>query len=244
LQELQDLRSQTTALISHNSYQSQFLKGTRTFQKLFTMWMDTNGWSHPVMTSLAKSCLDGASWFHSSQISGLRQQKLLSPGPRIFCAIERLNYYIWRYKEEKKLLPNTKSSNDYKNPYPILEDGMPPSVGWWVEVFVGTRIPKDIDLDRWRFSESQAESISKKWGRAIRNLLTSNNFDLIDDLSRAIRENYPPTEEFRVQKLKDVIRGQGVWDGEELELELPALAAMSKALGGPDTENALLDEIG
>jgi hypothetical protein len=244
MQELHTDNDKGQGLDPENPYQIQFNQGTRTFQKLFTTWMDVNGWSHPVMTSLAKSCLDGASWFHSSQISGLRQQKLFSPGPRIFFAIERLNYFIWRYQQQKKLLPNTTSSNDYKTAYAITEDGMPPEIGWWVEVFVGVRVPKDIALDRWRFSEPKSDSISKKWGRLVRTLLANNNIDLVEDLSDAIRKTYLPNEEARIQKLKEVIQGTSFWTAAELELEIPALAAMSKALGGPASEEDLLTEIG
>lgn len=39
-------------------YPSQFLEGVNTFALLFTRWMDTNEWSYPVMTSLAKALLN------------------------------------------------------------------------------------------------------------------------------------------------------------------------------------------
>ena len=80
---------------------AKYDQGVRNFALLFTRWMDLNGWSHPVMVALAKSALDGTSWLHSSQISGLRHGKLVSPGPRTFKAIQVLNYYLWLYKTEE-----------------------------------------------------------------------------------------------------------------------------------------------
>jgi len=91
----------------------QFERGVLDFSFLFTKWMDTNAWSHPVMVQLAAGCLQlpgGKGWLHSSQISGLRHGKLLSPGPRTFMAIERLNFYLHRYATEKLLLPGSTSA--------------------------------------------------------------------------------------------------------------------------------------
>ncbi|MCP9791498.1 hypothetical protein [Vulcanococcus limneticus] len=226
-----------------NQYQEQFEKGTRVFQKLFTAWMDGNNWSHPVMTSLVRSSLDGASWFHSSQISGLRQRKLFSPGPRIFLGIERLNYFVWRYQTEGTLIPNTTSSNHYANATPVLEEGEPPSVGWWVEVFLGTRMPLDFDLTAHHFSEEQAEKLSRNFGRLIRRLCARKEIDLIDDLRRTIREHYPAGDDHRISRLKGVICGESTWSPAELELELSALVMLADGLEGPSTEKALLERI-
>lgn len=245
--EMRDLHKddfESHDLDDHNQYQIQFAQGTRTFQRLFAAWMDGNGWSHPVMTNLARCCLDGARWFHSSQISGLRQRKLASPGPRIFFAIERLNFYVHRYQTEKLLLPNTKSSRDYANAQPILEDGAPPAVGWWVEVFLGVRVPADFDLERYVFSEDKAADVSRRWGRLIRNLCARQDIDLVDDLPRIIRDTYPAGEDRRITKVAQVIRGDASWSPPELELELPAITSMSAALGGPDDEASLLTRLG
>lgn len=39
------------------SLKDQFELGVQNFSRLFTKWMDTNAWSHPIMVSLAASCL-------------------------------------------------------------------------------------------------------------------------------------------------------------------------------------------
>lgn len=221
----------------------KFQQGVHRFRLLFVRWMDLNAWSHPVMTNLAKSALGGASWLHSSQISGFRHAKLLSPGPRAFIAIERLNYYLHRYKTEKKLIPNTASSNFYADPFVITENGEPPGVGWWVEVFCGVRIPADINFNEAAFTAEQAESLSHSWGRLIRKLLTLNGYDLIADLESAVRKRYPAGDEDRIEKHLCVIRMKDVWTPDELANELPALASMAMSLGGPMSEEALITEL-
>jgi hypothetical protein len=223
---------------------SRFEGGIRTFSLLFTRWMDTNQWSHPVMVNLGRAALNGAAWLHSSQISGLRHGKLRSPGPRTFIAIERLNYYIHRYNTTRQLIPNTPSSNFYQDAYAITEDGLPPPLGWWTEVFCGYRIPKDIDLRVTFFTEDSATHFSKAWARYIRRLMVEANIDVIDDLESIIHRHYPAGDDKRVDKLFAVIRATATWTTDELELELPAITAMTAALGGSSSEAELLTKIG
>lgn len=223
--------------------QGQFDEGVRNFAKLFSRWMDLNEWSHPVMTNLARCALGGASWLHSSQLSGFRQGKLKSPGPRSLMGCERLNFYLHRYKTKKILIPGTASSNFYSDPYVITENGQPPSMGWWVEVFCGYRNPTDIDLHKAQFTEDQAAKFTKNYGRLIRKLLTEKDFDIIEDLEKAVKNHYPAKDEARVEKLLQALRIQAVWSAKELELEVPALTSMSASLGGPETEEALLMDL-
>ena len=222
---------------------AQFERGITLFALLFTRWMDTNGWSHPVMVNLTKSCMGGVSWLHSSQISGLRHGKLRSPGPRTFIAIERLNYYIWRYSTEKKLLPNSAGSNFYANAYAITENGRPPEIGWWVEVFCGTRVPTDIDLHQLIYTEAQAQEMSANWARQCRRLLAQKGYDLIEELSSAVRRHYPVRDAARVSKTLDVVANKDHWSAHELSNELPALVAMFEDLGDSVTEDGLLRSI-
>jgi hypothetical protein len=223
---------------------TKFEEGIRTFSLLFTRWMDTNKWSHPVMVNLSKAALNNVSWLHSSQISGLRHAKLRSPGPRTFIAIERLNYYLHRYLTTKQLIPNTPSSNFYNEGFAITEDGEPPCLGWWFEVFCGDRVPKDIDLRTSFFTEDSAIRFSVTWGRYIRRLMGQAGIDIVDDLSHIILRYYPAGDDYRTEKLFAVIHSKATWTMEELELELPAITAMTAALGGPCSEADLLTEIG
>lgn len=225
---------------------SKFERGKHTFSLLFTRWMDTNGWSHPVMVNLATSCLqlpDKKGWLHSSQISGLRHAALSSPGPRTFIAIERLNYYLHRYYTEKLLLPGTSSSNFYAKAYSITEDGLPPGVGWWVEVFCGDRIPKDIELRDQFFTDEQADKLSASWGSMIRRLMIQQGYDIITELDGLVRKHYTSKEPERVEQLLAVIQNRTTWTADELARELPAISSLTTEMGGPADEQALIAQL-
>lgn len=222
---------------------AQFERGNQTFARLFTRWMDTNGWSHPTTVALAKSAMHGASWLHSSQIAGFRHCKLPSPGPRTFVAIERLNFYLHRYATKKLLIPGTPSSNLYAKAYVITEDGVPPAAGWWMEVFCGLRVPKDIDLYENVFNDDQAAALSTTWGGLIRKLMLSKGMDIIVELDKVIREHYPVKEPERVGLLVDVIHNRSTWTPEQFAAELPAISALTAEMGGPASEDELIEAL-
>lgn len=119
------------------------------FAKLIKRWMTINKWSHPAMTKLSKQCLDDTAWFHSSQISVLRNGKVKNVGPKVFIALERLNYRIYRYVVNKELIPGTDSSNNYRNAHAVTVNGQPPSLGSWMELFCG-----DQDIESVQFLSS------------------------------------------------------------------------------------------
>ena len=227
-------------LLTADDYRDQYKSGTQRFAALFTRLMDLNEFSHPTMVTLTRNCMHGVSWLHSSQISGLRHGKLVSPGPRTFIAIQRLNYYLHRYATEKKLLPNTSSSAAYSNAWAITEDGQAPEVGWFIEVFTGERVPKDIDIYEWIFSTSMAEQRSIQWAKLMRTLMMQEGIDIISDLDDLLRDHYPARDAHRLNKIKDVLLRNGTWTPEELKIELPAITALSRALGGPTDESTLL----
>lgn len=229
--------------VQDTSARDQFEGGIRTFARLFTRWMDLNEWSHPKMAALSKASLNGIGWLHSSQISGLRHGRLESPGPRTFVAIERLNYYLHRYATTKALIPGTSSSNHYAKPFVITENGDPPPLGWWIEVFCGYRVPTDIDLHTDDFTQAQAARLSEAWAAMVRRLMTSKGIDLITELDLTIHRLYPARDAGRVEMLRAVIQNRDVWDPGALANELPALAAFTGALGGPSDESQLIEQL-
>lgn len=229
--------------VTRADHQLLFEQGNRIFSKLFTYWMDTNQWSHPTFVALAKAALNGCSWLHSSQIAGLRHCNLRSPGPRTFIAIERVNYFVHRYLHENMPIPGTTSTESYRHAIAITEDGEPPPLGWWVEVFCGTRVPKDIDLTNTLFTEKQALELSQRCGTLIRQLLMRRGIDLITELDKIVWYNYTVKEPDRVQKLLDVINARDAWSGEEFNRELPALTRFIANLGGPKGEDYLLTKL-
>ena len=217
-----------------------YTRGSRTFALLFTRWMDSNGWSHPVMTSLARSAMGGIRWLHSSQISGLRHSSLENPGPRTFIVIAELNRQLHRYRQTKRLIPGTESSRHYSDPFVITENGEPPTAGWFFEVFCGLRVPQDIDLNQAYCTDSQAEAVSANWGALVRKLIRNQDLDLITDLDRILREHYPAKDVERLKRIRGVIQNQYVWTPDELLMELPALSALTSALGGPSSEAEIM----
>lgn len=221
----------------------QYAAGNQTFALLFTRWMDTNGWSHPKMVGLSKACMGGVGWLHSSQINGLRHGKLPSPGPRTFIAIERLNYYVHRYATEKKLIPNTTSSNDYATAYAITENGKAPPLGWWAEVFAGQRVPTDIELHQNFFTPEQAAQFSERWAALARRCMTIEGVDLITELDKTVREHYQTREADRVAQLIAVLQNRDTWTPSQLTVELPVITSFIAAFGGPSTEDQLIHQL-
>lgn len=221
-----------------------YASGALVFCRMFTRWMDGNGWSHPVMTKLARGCMGGSEgWLHSSQIANLRRGSTRNPGPRTFVAIERLNYYVWRYNQERALLPGSTSSNDYREAEAITEDGKPPSVGWFFEVFCGYRVPRDFDLGLVRIPPDQAELMSRRLGRLIRRLMMERGMDPVEDMA-GVLATYTTQEPARLERVRRMTLLAEPLTADELEPELQNLVTLLASLGGTfSDEEALLREI-
>lgn len=217
-----------------------FDTGPQTFAQLFRRWMDSNGWSHPVMAKLATAAMGGQGVLHSSQISTFRRGTAINPGPRTFIGIERLNYYVWRYRTQTLLIPGTDSSNHYAEAQPITENGELPSLGWYFEVFCGYRIPSDYDLDRPFITEAKALEYSRALGRLIRSRMVAEGLDPVDDISVLLHRSYPIRERDRRKQMEELIRGNETLSPEDLEVALPAITKLTQDLGGPVTQSALL----
>ena len=112
-----------------------------------------------------------------------------------------------------------------------------------MEVFCGQRVPLDIDLRQAYFSEKQAGEISSTWGSMIRKLMRDRDMDLVVELDGVIRSHYPARDAERVERLLGVINNRVSWTPEELSNELPAISALTAHLGGPATEDELLDSL-
>lgn len=185
----------------------------------------------------------GHGWLHSSQIASLRHGQTRNPGPRTFVAIERLNYYLWLYTTEKKLIPGTPSSNDYKEAVPITEDSQAPPLGWFVEVFCGFRVPKDFDLSVIRIPNGQAVQYMKRIGRLLRQNMVDAGFDVVEDLNSALYQHYPTKERDALDRARSVVLGQGELDEQALEQELDGLAVFSQELGGSDSTEDFMNKV-
>lgn len=215
--------------------------GPQVFAQLFKLWMDSNGWSHPVMARLATACMGGQGWLHSSQISSFRRAATSNPGPRTFIGVERLNFYVWRYQKEKLLIPGTESSNDYANARPITENGQLPPLGWFFEVFCGYRVPSDYDLNAVFISEDDALEYSRALGRLIRKMMMDKGLDPVEDISVLLHRSYPIRDKQRTEQMDQLIRGMTTFSPEDLQVSLPAITKLVSDLGGPDEQELLLD---
>ena len=222
-----------------------YREGNKNFALLFTRWMDGNEWSHPVVVNLAKSACLGASWYHSSQISGIRSGKSQSPGPRQFIAIERLNRALFEYQQNKTLIPGTTSSNNYEKAKPILTEALEcPDLGWFVGLFAGlVPLPSQYQGVDKSFTTAQAQAFSQKYARLIRKLFVSQELDLIENLDMTLLQFYPARDKDRLRKIKQVLTSPEVWTADELPTELVAITSLSNALGGPATEQELLNAL-
>lgn len=222
-----------------------YREGNKNFAILFTRWMDGNEWSHPIVVHLAKCACNGASWYHSSQISGIRSGKSQSPGPRQFIAIERLNRALYNYTTDKTLIRGTSSSNNYSEAKPILtEEQECPDLGWFVGLFSGlVDLPSQYKGLSNTFTTAQAAIFSQKYSRMIRKLFVSQDLDLIENLDMTLLQFYPARDKLRLKKIKSVLTSPEVWLPEELSTELVALTSLANALGGPATETELLTQL-
>lgn len=201
--------------------------GSIAFSKYFSRLMDGNGWSHPQLVALCKKCTGDKAWLHSSQIAGLRQARLKSPGPRSFVALEYLFRAIDQYQkggftESGALFGNL--SNLVENAEIMRDEkGNPASLGYLVELFTGLRdVP--IDLSTLTYSEKQAEQISEKAGRLIRKLMAVDDLDPIADAG-IVAARYSGSSEQRA-KFAGIIKGAVVWEPEEIEEAMGKLAKL------------------
>ena len=192
--------------------------GAIDFGKWFSRTMDGNGWSHPNLVALCKIATGGKSWLHSSQIAGLRQARLKSPGPRSFVALEYLWRLIVQYQEDRDSV-----SAVFAAQYKMIEDaevlrdpdGNPATTGYMIEVFAGVR-PVPIELSALAVSLDQSKLISVNLGRTLRRMMANKSWDLIDDMEKVTRVFAPSDPNARLM-LDSVICGQYVLTPSEID---------------------------
>ena len=192
-------------------------QGAIDFGKWFSRTMDGNGWSHPNLVALCRMATGGKSWLHSSQIAGLRQARLKSPGPRSFVALEYLWRLIDQYQKNRDSVGPSVAAN-----YKMIEeatlmrdpDGNPATTGYMIEVFTGLR-PVPIELSELSVSLDQAKAISVNLGRMLRRMMATQGWDLIDDMDRVTKIFSTNAEDRAI--LDGVICGQYVMTPSEID---------------------------
>ena len=182
---------------------------------LIHVWHERNGWSHKVLPALAETMDLGR--VHSSQISNLRNGKLVSPSPEVFFALAQVNNVLFQGIQPIK----EKLSNDHPELLKVLigsaqslqgNNGKPLGAGDFFEIFVGlTPLPSSFD---WYIEDNEA------------SLLSASLADFLCEGRpwRKCREQvmsaYPVSKEQRRERFASVMAGLRDYSAEELDGEL------------------------
>ena len=61
----------------------------------------------------------------------------MNPGIRSLMALYWLNKCIWEYRKSGEYIPCTADDSTYKNACVITVNGLPPRLGWFLELYCG-----------------------------------------------------------------------------------------------------------
>ncbi|KGG20558.1 hypothetical protein [Prochlorococcus marinus] len=216
-----------------SSFRDQLTAGRRAMAHLVHVWHERNGWSHKVLPALAE-CLD-LGRVHSSQISNLRNGKLVSPSPEVFFALGKVNQVLSRGLENiesqilnvhPELLRSLKESA-------IAVDGNdnnPLSAGDFFEIFVGlASLPSSFD---WFIEEAEAPELSA----ALADYLCQGRSWRM--CREQVMSAYPVSKKQRRERFEAVMAGLKDYTAEELDGELLDLHATNKLLNTTNLQGA------
>ncbi|MFN6132336.1 MAG: hypothetical protein ACK46L_05440 [Synechococcaceae cyanobacterium] len=226
-------------------YRDRLAAGRVAFAHLIRVWHERNGWSHRVLPALAEA-LD-AGRVHNSQLSMLRNGKLVSPGPEVFLALGSINLWLAEHAPSGRLEAGSQAAAELDAAaVPELVEALRQSAlpigdatgtvlgpGALLEVFVGMTLPPPaFDL---RIEEAEAADLSA----ALALLLTAGRPWRLcrEHLMRA----YPVSRPQRRERFAEVMAGQRDYGAAELEAELQDLRLTLASLSGSG-EDALPPE--
>ncbi|MCX5945879.1 MAG: hypothetical protein NTZ53_11395 [Cyanobacteria bacterium] len=223
-------------------FREELESGREAFGHLIRVWHERNGWSQRVLPALAERLDLGR--VHNSQLSMLRNHKLLSPGPELFLTLGRLNAVLAdqgggrgqgpgigaelasQLQDQAELLAPLQASALALR----TDNGQALGPTELFEIFVGLRQPPAaFDL---RIAETESASLSA----ALAELFTAGRS------WRHCRESvllaYPVEKRQRRERFAEVMAGQREFTAAELDAELPDLRR-TLALLGVAAEQAL-----
>ena len=205
--------------------------GRDAFGHLIRVWHERNGWSQRLLPALAERLELGR--VHNSQLSHLRNRKLVAPGPELFVALGRLNQLLAaevgpagpsaelrrQLADQPELLAALQASSR-----PVLaDDGQPLGPAQLFEIFVGLRQPpRAFDL---RIADDEAAGLSA----ALAELFTAGR--PWRQCREAVLAAYPAEKRQRREQFAAVLAGQRDYTATELDAELPDLRRTLVALG-------------
>ncbi|MFZ9568749.1 MAG: hypothetical protein ACO28M_02785 [Vulcanococcus sp.] len=223
------------------NYRDELEAGRDAFGHLIKVWHERNGWSQRVLPALSERL--GLGRVHNSQLSNLRNRKLVSPGPELFVVLGRLNHFLatqaaagisadlqQQISDQPELLAALQASA-----LPLLgDDGLPLGPAQLFEIFVGLRhLPGAFDL---RIAAAEAPGLSA----AVAELFTAGR------PWRLCREQllaaYPAEKRQRRERFAEVMAGQRDFSADELDAELADLRRTLAVLGAADEQELGADQ--
>tara|TARA_Y100001968_G_scaffold275985_1_gene270032 strand:- start:6921 stop:7637 length:717 start_codon:yes stop_codon:yes gene_type:complete len=209
------------------SFRDRLSDGRRAMAHLIHVWHERNGWSHKVLPALVEVLDIGR--VHNSQISNLRNGKLVSPGPEVFLALAQSNMTLdqgiepIRHRLEKvhpELLKVLLDSS-----IPIYGDnGKPLGAGDFFEIFVGL-LPLPSSFD-WFIEDDEAVILSAALAEYLSNGKSWRQ------CREQIMKAYPVSKQSRRERFEEVMAGLRDYTAEELDGELFDLFTTHHSLSG------------
>ena len=200
---------------------------------LIHVWHERNGWSHKVLPALADILDLGR--VHNSQISNLRNGKLVSPGPEVFLALSQVNHVLYQgiddirdrfiddYPELLKFLDDSA--------IPLLGDDQKPlSAGDFLEIFVGLApLPSCFN---WFIKDEEASKLSAALADYFCDRRTWRQ------CREKVMAAYPVQKPDRRERFAEVMAGLRDYTAEELDGELLELFATHQRISDTNIQSA------
>ena len=207
---------------------------------LIHIWHERNSWSHKVLPALAESLELGR--IHSSQISNLRNGKLVSPGPEVFLALSETNAVLYlgidRIRERLEKVHPELLKVLLDSAIPLLDDREEPlKAGALLETFLGIKpLPSCFD---WFIEDSEAELLSAAIGDCFCRGRTWRN------CREEVMNAYGIKKPARKELFAEVMAGLKDYTAEQLDRELFDLFDTYISLGGSSNigVKGFLDEL-
>ena len=214
-------------------FRDQLSSGRRAMAHLIHVWHERNGWSHKVLPALAESLDLGR--VHNSQISNLRNGKLVSPSPEVFFVLGQVNSVLYKGVESI----HGKLAELHPELLKVLlesaiaiegDDSRPLAAGTFFEIFVGLApLPSSID---WFIEEGEASMLSA----ALADYLCKGLPWRI--CKEHVMAAYPVIKKQRRNRFAEVMAGLRDYTAEELDGELLDLYATNRFINPSDANGA------
>lgn len=219
--------------------------GRSAFGALLRAWHERNGWSHRVLPQLCERLDLGR--LHGSQLSNLRNLKLVSPGPEVFLALGAVNGWLAQAAPGGRAAPAALEDLGPGAPHDLVDalqrsslalvdgDGHPLGAGALLEIFGGL-IPPPPGFDL-RIASGEAPALSA----ALAELLAAGQ--PWRRCREMVLQSYPVSRRQRRERFTAVMAGLRDYSAAELDEELPDLLLTHRALVGEEQALAGVDAL-